>query len=137
MKVRYFLSVPTETSRLLRLAVKAVIASSTVIRVSCFAGWGAGAAFENVRPRIGRFPLGDDGPGLLPIGLAGKFALELSRERAGRKNLARAAFPALPALLEFPGAPILRMTGFALTPVPAIEVQHNFNATPRLPGIAR
>src|SRR6266567_9174136 len=68
------------------------------------------------------FPGGDKLLGFFPVCHTGRFATELAGQRARGVDKARATHPAFLALLEFAGPILLRVPGFTLRPMSAIEV---------------
>ena len=75
--------------------------------------------------------------GVVPRRRARAFAVEASGERAGDEDDARATFPAAGTLLEFTRGRILGATGFAVSPMAAVEVQRHARILAPLPDITR
>ena len=94
-----------------------------------------GLRSDFVIPGAGLFPGLRDGARRFPITLSGVFASEFSVESARGEDEARTFLPALFPLLEFAGARLFRMAGFAFLPMPAIEIEGQASLYPRCPRL--
>ena len=94
---------------------------------------GSGCGFHFLVPTG---PLGDDAFCAIPVGRAGRSAVEFSLERARGEDGAIAFLPALFSLLKLARARVLRFTTLTILSVSSIEVEHRQGYI-LLPDIAR